>query len=157
MARVFVLPVLVAIALPLAACMGAPPAKPQPTLDARFAAGRRTERLAALAAQMQVPEGENIRVVEVARDADTSHHLVGVRDREPYHRHDKSALLAVVLSGRGRMRIDGVEQPVDAGSVLYVPRGTPHAFINGDTENPAVAYVVFSPPFDGADRVPVEE
>jgi mannose-6-phosphate isomerase-like protein (cupin superfamily) len=36
-----------------------------------------------------------------------------------------------------------------------VPRGTPHAFANESGE-PALAYAVYVPAFDGQDRVPVE-
>jgi mannose-6-phosphate isomerase-like protein (cupin superfamily) len=36
-----------------------------------------------------------------------------------------------------------------------VPRGATHAFRN-ESEAPAVAYVVYTPPFDGKDRVAVE-
>jgi mannose-6-phosphate isomerase-like protein (cupin superfamily) len=42
------------------------------------------------------------------------------------------------------------------GSVVFVPRGVAHAFTNAGPE-PAVSYVVYSPPFDGTDRVQVGE
>ena len=41
------------------------------------------------------------------------------------------------------------------GSILYVPRGIPHAFGNR-SETVAVAYVIYTPPFDGKDREIVE-
>jgi mannose-6-phosphate isomerase-like protein (cupin superfamily) len=49
------------------------------------------------------------------------------------------------------MRIGDEERPVGEGSILYVPRGTVHAFQN-DSEEPAAAYVVYVPTFDGEDR-----
>ena len=93
-----------------------------------------------------------VRVVELGRDADTSHHLVALRDREPLHRHDRHALSVRVLVGWGRMHIDGEERPVGAGSILHIPRGAVHAFIN-ESGTPAVAYLIHAPPFDGDDRV----
>jgi mannose-6-phosphate isomerase-like protein (cupin superfamily) len=146
----------------LAACATQPsshhekPESPASVLDARLPDGRRHQALAALADAFEVPDGENIVARELGRDRDTSHHLVAVRDREPLHRHDKSALTVVVLKGQGRMLIEGEERPVAEGSILYVPRATVHAFINQPGSEPAVAYVVFSPPFDPEDRVPAD-
>jgi mannose-6-phosphate isomerase-like protein (cupin superfamily) len=41
---------------------------------------------------------------------------------------------------------------VGEGSILYVPRGAVHAFRN-DAPEPAIAYAVYLPAFDGQDRV----
>ena len=56
---------------------------------------------------------------------------------------------------RGTERIGDEERPVGEGSVLYVPRGTVHAFRNtsGDV---AFAYAIYVPAFDGRDRVEVK-
>ena len=54
------------------------------------------------------------------------------------------------------MRLGNEERPVGEGSILYVPRGTVHAFRNA-AEQPAVAYAVYAPAFDGQDRVEVSE
>jgi mannose-6-phosphate isomerase-like protein (cupin superfamily) len=43
---------------------------------------------------------------------------------------------------------------VGEGSILYVPRGSVHAFRNQASE-PAVAYALYAPAFDGRDRVTV--
>jgi mannose-6-phosphate isomerase-like protein (cupin superfamily) len=53
------------------------------------------------------------------------------------------------------MRLGETSKRVGQGSVFWVPRGTLHAFRNASGD-PAVAYVVYFPPFDGQDRV-VEE
>jgi mannose-6-phosphate isomerase-like protein (cupin superfamily) len=45
------------------------------------------------------------------------------------------------------------ESEVGEGSILYVPRGRVHAFRN-ESDEPAAAYVVYVPPFDGHDRLP---
>ena len=91
-------------------------------------------------------------MVELARDAGTSQHVVAIRGAETPHRHDQHDLLVVMLRGHGRMRIGAEERPVGEGSILYVPRGTVHAFRNESPE-PAVAFAVYLPAFDGKDRV----
>ena len=100
--------------------------------------------------------GESERVVEVGRDDTSSHHVVTIRNRETPHHHDRHDLLVVMLEGFGSMRLGDAERPVGRGSILYVPRGTVHAFRNA-SDAPAVAYAVYFPPFDGRDRTPAEK
>ena len=78
-----------------------------------------------------------------------------IRDREQPHRHDRHDLLVVILRGYGFMRLGDEERAVGEGSILYVPRGTPHAFRNASGAV-AVAYAVYAPAFDGRDRVEAE-
>ncbi len=147
----------------LVACAHPAPKPPEPrpasappaVLDAVFPKGRTTEALAALAASESLPSGEGFRIREIGRDKHSSHHLVWIRDRETPHRHDRHDLFVVILRGSGTMRLGNEERPVGQGSVLYVPRGTVHAFRNtsGDV---AVSYAVYVPPFDGKDRVEVQ-
>jgi mannose-6-phosphate isomerase-like protein (cupin superfamily) len=138
-------------ALLIAACAR----PPEPTLDAVFGSERRTEALEALARSETLAPGEAFRVVEIGRDRHTSHHLVWIREREVPHRHARHDLVVFMLRGYGAMRLGDEERPVGPGSVLYVPRGTPHAFRNTSGEV-AVAYAVYTPGFDGIDRVPLD-
>jgi mannose-6-phosphate isomerase-like protein (cupin superfamily) len=131
------------------------PAPPPATLDALFPAGRMTLPLEQLAARYPLPAGKDFVVHEVGRDAHASHHAVWIRDREQPHRHDRHDLFVVIVRGYGTMRLGAEARPVGEGSILYVPRGTPHAFANESGE-PALAYAVYVPAFDGADRVPVD-
>jgi mannose-6-phosphate isomerase-like protein (cupin superfamily) len=124
-------------------------------LDALFPDGRRTEPLAALAERETLAPEENFRVREIGRDAHSSHHLVWIRDRETPHRHDRHDLFVVMLRGSGTMRLGDEERPVGEGSVLFVPRGTVHAFRN-ETRGVAAAYAIYAPAFDGRDRVEVK-
>jgi mannose-6-phosphate isomerase-like protein (cupin superfamily) len=147
-------PALAALAV-LAAAAGAALAEapaPPPVLDAVFPDGRQTLAFEVLAARAALGPGEDLRVEELARDPATSHHVVAIRDRETPHRHDRHDLLVVMIEGHGFMRLGDEERPVGQGSILYVPRGTLHAFRNAGTE-PAVAYAVYLPAFDGRDRV----
>ena len=123
-------------------------------LDALYGSERRTVALDALAEDDGLAPGEAFKVVELGRDAHTSHHLVWIRDREVPHRHDRHDLVVVMLRGHGAMRLGAEERAVGEGSILYVPRGTVHAFRNASPE-PAAAYAVYTPAFDGQDRFPV--
>lgn len=136
------------------ALRGAGQADPPAVLDAGLG-GRLHLPLNELAGRAPLAPDEDFRVVAIGRDAHTSHHVVSIRTREAPHRHDRHDLLVVVLRGHGRMRLGDEARPVGAGSILYVPRGTVHAFANSASE-PAVAYAIYSPPFDGTDRVEVE-
>jgi mannose-6-phosphate isomerase-like protein (cupin superfamily) len=121
-------------------------------LDALYPGGRETAPLASLPDRVKLAPGEDFRVIELARDAGTSQHLVAIRKAEIPHRHDRHDILVVMLRGHGTMRIGAEQRPVGEGSILYVPRGAVHAFRNASPE-PAVAYAIYVPAFDGQDRV----
>ena len=138
-----------AMALALA-CSTGPPAM----LDAGLAP-RLTEPLASLPARVRLAPDQDVRVVELGRDAHASHHVVGIRHGETLHRHDRHELLVVMVEGFGTMQIGEEIRPVGEGSVLYVPRGTSHAFTN-ESGTPATALVLYWPPYDGQDRLPAD-
>ncbi len=127
---------------------------PATVLDAVIAGQRMTIERDALIARAELREDQNFRVVEVGRDDHTSHHIVAIRDREQPHSHERHDLFVVILRGHGTMRLGDQERPVGVDSILYVPRGTIHAFHNTSGE-PAIAYAVYTPAFDGRDRIPV--
>jgi mannose-6-phosphate isomerase-like protein (cupin superfamily) len=126
-----------------------------PALDALFPSGRITQSLATLLAEHPLQQGKDFQVIEIGRDTASSQHLVWIVDREQPHRHDGHDLFVVMLRGYGSMRLGAETRPVGPGSILYVPRATPHAFTNLSGA-PAAAYAIYFPPFDGVDRVPVE-
>jgi mannose-6-phosphate isomerase-like protein (cupin superfamily) len=148
------------VLLAVSACGGGEPAPPAPAtptvaavLDALLPEGRRTLAPASLSPLVALEPGQDLRAVELGRDAHTSHHLVAIRDREPLHRHERHDLLVVILRGHGGMQLGDEVRSVGPGSILYVPRGARHAFRN-EAPEPAVAYTVYVPAFDGRDRVP---
>lgn len=100
--------------------------------------------------------GENIKAVELSRNARSSNLLVQVRDREPLHRHIDSDITVFMLRGDGDMRIGKETRPVKAGDVIHIERNAFHAYINRGPE-PAAALVVYSPAPGPKDRVLVEE
>jgi len=154
MRRRTALGLLVALGVGVAAHAAQTP--PPAVLDALLGDERMTVALEALETRAVLGAGESQRVVEVARDGASSHHVVAIRDREVPHRHDRHDLLVVMLEGYGAMRLGDEERPVGQGSILWVPRGTVHAFRN-TSDAPAVAYAVYLPPFDSTDRIPAEQ
>ena len=138
------------------ALVAAAPAEPPPqVVDALFPSGRLNQPIDALLAAHPLEPGKNFQVTELGRDAASSQHLVWIVDREQPHRHDTHDLFVVMLRGWGTLRIGSETKPVGPGSILYIPRATPHAFTNLSGA-PAASYAIYFPPFDGKDRVPVE-
>ncbi len=99
---------------------------------------------------------EEVGLVELSRGETASSHLVQIRKREGLHTHDKHDAIAILLKGQGILAIGEQRLELKPGSIVTVPRGVPHSFVN-KAQEPAVAYVLFTPAFDGKDRVPVEE
>jgi mannose-6-phosphate isomerase-like protein (cupin superfamily) len=97
---------------------------------------------------------ENIRITTLGQGQGVSHHLVQVRDREKPHIHKIHDGTVVMVKGGGYLMLENRRIDLSVGDVVYIPRGAVHYFINTASE-PAVAFVVFSPPFDGKDTVPV--
>jgi quercetin dioxygenase-like cupin family protein len=107
----------------------------------------------ALAAQAPLAPGENIHPTELQRGEHSSVSLVQVRDREQPHRHTRYDLTVLLAKGSGTLWLNGTPLPMHEGDVAYIPKGTPHYFVNEGPE-PAAALVVFSPPFSGPDQQP---
>jgi quercetin dioxygenase-like cupin family protein len=100
-------------------------------------------------------DGQNIRVDEIGRTASASYHVAQVRGAESPHRHVAHDLTVIVLRGHGTLTRDSERVAVVAGDATVVARGTPHWFANG-ARAPAVSLVVFAPPLDAPDTVPVD-
>ena len=83
-------------------------------------------------------------------------HLVQIRHQEAMHLHEHHDLIAVLQRGHGTLRRGSETLTLEAGSAVTIPRGVPHAFVN-QSPYPAAIFLVFSPPFDGTDTVPVNE
>jgi mannose-6-phosphate isomerase-like protein (cupin superfamily) len=98
--------------------------------------------------------GENIKITNVGAGPAASHHIVQVRDREAPHIHRAHDGTVVILRGRGFLMMGQSRLDLGIGDVVFIPRNTAHYFVNTSPE-PAAAFVVFSPPFDGKDIVPV--
>ena len=108
-----------------------------------------------LASRVELAPDSDFRAVLLGQDEHHSHHLVAIRSAEQPHRHDEHDLVVVMLEGHGEMLIGQETRPVGPGSILSIPRATVHAFSNQSPE-PAIAYAIYTPPFDGKDRVAAE-
>jgi len=91
----------------------------------------------------------------ISRSNSSSSHLVVIRKEEKLHTHQTHDAVAILLKGHGILTLGRRQLYIKPGAVVTIPRGTPHAFSNR-AEEPAVAYVVFVPAFDGEDFHPVE-
>lgn len=108
--------------------------------------------IAALVARVELDKGESVRAIEIGRDPHTSHHLVSIREGERMHWHELSDQTVIMLRGYGTFRFGTETKNVGEHSILHVPRKTVHAFQNESNE-PAVAYVIYTPPLAANDRV----
>ena len=63
----------------------------------------------------------------------------------PAHGHGQAEEIIYILTGRGEIYFDGRPEPVEPGSVAYVPTGVEHSVNNLSDEVMRIVYV-FSPP-----------
>jgi quercetin dioxygenase-like cupin family protein len=65
------------------------------------------------------------------------------------HRHPDQEEVIFVLEGEGVTRTDAGDQPIRAGSFVFVPANTDHATINVQKNKPMKAIIIKSPPSEG--------
>jgi quercetin dioxygenase-like cupin family protein len=121
----------------------------------RFVNGSGEQTAEDLQRRFPIAADANIRADELARTATASVHLVQVRGGETPHRHALHDLTVTVLAGEGILTLDGARRSLHQGDVAVVPRGTPHWFVRSG-DGVAVALVVFTPPLDRPDTVPID-
>lgn len=135
----------VAALLALSACTVTRPALPEPEIGS----------LDGLLAAHPMPADANIYPLLVSRSAASSRHLIRIRGREARHVHAEHDLVVFLVRGEGVLHIAGSKQAMTAGAIAVIDRGIPHWFENTGPE-PAAAFVVFAPPYDGTDNLPVD-
>ncbi len=89
---------------------------------------------------------ENLRVGTVS-----SHHYVWLRGAEKPHVHDRTDLTVFVLRGEVLIHFEDRAVIVRPGQVVDIPMGAFHWAENA-SRDPGLAYIVYSPAFDGTDR-----
>jgi mannose-6-phosphate isomerase-like protein (cupin superfamily) len=89
---------------------------------------------------------------KIAGDSLQSVHLDQVRAGIESQRHLHHSKTIWVFRGAGRMTIGDEKRKVSAGTVITIPPGTSHSFYSLG-KIPAVLISVFSPAFDGKDRI----
>ena len=107
-------------------------------------------------ASHQLADEGGIRADQIGRTDAASYHVVQVLGSEKPHRHESHDLVVFVLRGHGVLTRPAGRAPLQQGDAAVVPRGEPHWFAS-EGAFPAVSLVVFAPPLDAPDAVPVEE
>lgn len=101
-----------------------------------------------------IGKGENIKVIPLFKDENSSHHIVQINDREEPHIHANNDLTVVIKQGMGTLYLRDKILLMSAGDVAFISRGTVHWFVNDNKGHPVVSYVVFSPAFEAKDTRP---
>jgi quercetin dioxygenase-like cupin family protein len=107
-----------------------------------------------LASHALAEEG-GVRADQIGRTDGASYHIVQVHGSEKPHRHETHDLTVFILRGHGVLTRAAGRTPLQQGDAVVVPRGEPHWWAS-EGAFPAVTLVVFSPPLDAPDAVPVE-
>ena len=97
-------------------------------------------------------ESQELRSDKIDGDSLSSVHLTQIRGGIEGQRHVHHHETVWVVRGAGRLTLDGVKHKVAAGTIVSIPPGTPHSFYSMG-KVPAVVISIFSPGFDGKDRV----
>ena len=88
---------------------------------------------------------------EIRRNSYASHAVVRLAGPEKPHVHDQHELTVFILSGRARIHVADQVHDLKPGDVVQIPHGLTHWAVPVGPD-PAEAYVVFTPPFDGKDK-----
>jgi mannose-6-phosphate isomerase-like protein (cupin superfamily) len=102
--------------------------------------------------QYPLEKGQAFRTDMIAWDSTSSVHLTQIDTGvEPNHHatHDETIW---IIRGAGRFTLGDQKLKVKAGEFVRIPRGISQSFHNLGS-NPAVVINVFSPGFDGKDRI----
>jgi mannose-6-phosphate isomerase-like protein (cupin superfamily) len=127
---------------------------PAPRISLQYGTEFKQAEIEKVLAENPLGASENIKITTLGQGQGVSHHVVQVRDREKPHIHKLHDGTVVMVKGHGYLMMDNRRIDLSAGDVVYIPRGAVHYFVNTGGE-PAVAFVIFSPPFDGKDNVPI--
>lgn len=121
-----------------------------------YADGQRVQELKVKEALKNLPTEWKgpIQVNALGRTDVVSSHIVWVKTRENPHYHAHHEATVMLLKGKGILNIGDQEIDMKPGDVVTIPQGVVHAFMN-QSKDPAAAYVVFAPPFDGKDTIEI--
>ncbi len=97
---------------------------------------------------------EGFEMVLLGKSAQYSAHLVWIKDREKLHLHASHEGTLLLLQGRGVLHLGNQKISLKPGDLTSIPQNTPHFFKN-ESDEPVAAYVLFAPPMDSPDYVPV--
>ena len=106
-------------------------------------------------AEITAPDDlENIHVVKLASDKNTSDFVVFVKQQVPLHKHVSHSESLLVLEGTGTFRLGDKTLSIGPGDYVKIPEGTPHS-LKVTSAYPLKALSIQAPEFFGKDRVSV--
>ena len=129
---------------------------PAPQISLQYGTELKQAEIEKVLAENPLGASENIKITTLGQGQGVSHHVVQIRDRENPHLHKLHDGTVVMVKGHGYLVMENRRIDLSVGDIVYIPRGAVHYFVNTASE-PTVAFVVFSPPFDGKDTVPAEK
>lgn len=95
---------------------------------------------------------ENIKVIPVHSDEQTSVFVIFVKKEVPLHKHEFHTEMVEILEGKGIMKLGDVTFKIKKGDFFIIPAGTPHSARNTG-KKPLKALSIQAPKFDGTDRI----
>ena len=99
-----------------------------------------------------VQPGEDLSKTLILQMDNSSTHLIQIRGSEKKHVHEFHDSTVIIQSGSGRMYLGRSSFKAHPGSIIFIPHGVEHYYVNGGSE-PTSAIAVFSPAYDGKDIV----
>ncbi|MBI4356100.1 MAG: cupin domain-containing protein [Candidatus Omnitrophica bacterium] len=135
------------LGLALALCAATPSWSAEPKLAVLTETTVTETGLKAFLKAHPLGEQDNLRLDDWGRSPGASVHIVLVRDRERPHVHRFHDGVACLVQGEGRLLLEGNAIALKAQDWVVIPRGKVHYFVN-DGKRPAVAVVVFAPPWE---------
>lgn len=101
-------------------------------------------------------EYENIKVMPIHTDRNTSVFVIFIKKQVRKHFHQYHTEVITVLEGKGEMFMSGEIFNVKPGDCIVIPQGTEHAIITR-SKKPLKVLSVQAPEFEGEDRIYTEE
>lgn len=98
----------------------------------------------------------DIAIRHLTRTTHSSHHVVRLAGRETPHSHDKHDLIVTVLRGTSVIHFKDRSMKVKLGDTIAIPAGTYH-WAENIGQDATEVMVVFSPAFDGEDKIELKE
>ena len=92
-----------------------------------------------------------IALQHIYRSEYSSGHLVRLAGKEQPHYHDEHDLNVTLLTGKSIIHFQDRDVLMQAGDVVFIPKGTYHWAENLD-KNASVVFAVYSPAFSGKDK-----
>jgi mannose-6-phosphate isomerase-like protein (cupin superfamily) len=105
--------------------------------------------------EVKAPEDiENIHIIKLASDANSTDFIIFVKKHVPLHKHVEHSETIYVLEGKALLQLGDESFEIVAGDYIRVPEGTPHG-VKVLSPVPLKIISVQAPEFFGKDRVTV--